>query len=124
MAASDIPPLDDVECHDFKQLKGKRDRGDQMSPDELGRYRDLKDKIKKHKEDEQKTNQSMRTPIRSNHSPDIAEMQKSNIKTPDDKLKKQMTNRKVTYAPLPNLNSSDGNSMILPTMQNQITSPP
>lgn len=90
-----------------------------MQPDEMGRYRDLKDKIKKHKEEE-----SIRTPIRSHRSPENNEMHKSNIKTPDDKLRKPMMNRKVTYAPLPNLNSSDGNSMMLPPLQSHITSPP
>jgi len=56
----------------------------------------------------------MRTPIRSNRSPDVTDInQKSSIKTPDDKLKKPM-NRKVTYAPLPHQMTQDAGSLMLP----------
>jgi len=100
------------ECKDYKRLKAKRDKGDKMTPEELARYRELKDKIKKHKDDEAQANAAMHTPPhRENRSP-INE-QKSIIKTPDDNLRKPT--RKVTYAPLPETMQE---SMILPQLQN------
>ena len=44
---SDIVGLTDPECRDYKRLKGKRDVGDSMKPDELQYYKDLKNKIKR-----------------------------------------------------------------------------
>ena len=81
-----------------------------MSPEELARFQDLKNKIKRAKGQD-----GMSTPQRSFLSPemDTSNManQKSIIKTPDDKSKR--LTRKVTYAPLPpQPNPSD--SMMLP----------
>ena len=58
LEASDIPGLTPQECRDWKLLKPKRDRGEAMMPAELGRYREIKDKLK-HLRDEEK---KLRTP--------------------------------------------------------------
>lgn len=89
---SDIPPLTPPECKEYKRLKGKRDRGDAMSPAEMARYKELKDKIKKYKDEEEKNNQLRTPPQKVQASPE-----KSNMRTPDDVKMKKV----VTYAPLP-----------------------
>lgn len=76
-----------------------------MSPEQLQKYRDLKDKIKKFKDEEERKNRPVTPP------PKIEEEEES--KTPR-KMKKQ-----VTYAPLPRQDSTQ-----LPQMVSHFTSPP
>ena len=53
---SDILGLNPPECREWKRLNGKRQSGDKMTPEELQRYRFLKDKIKKAQEEEDRKN--------------------------------------------------------------------
>jgi len=43
---SDIPGLNAADCRDYKLLKAKHDRGEAMTPEEIARYRDLRDKLR------------------------------------------------------------------------------
>ena len=44
---SDILGLTPPECREWKRLKGYRENGEKMTPEQLQRYRFLKDKIRK-----------------------------------------------------------------------------
>lgn len=75
---SDIPGLTDAECRDWKLLKPKRDRGQAMTPEELARYRDLKDKLKRLKDEEEEEKERLQTPMKGKGGP-----AKGILKTPD-----------------------------------------
>jgi len=68
-------------------MKQKRDHGQAMTPDELTRYRELKDMIKKASGEESKTNQ-VRTP---GNGPS-----RGILKTPDEKPRDPKPRTSVT----------------------------
>ena len=53
---SDILGLTPPECREWRRVKGLRDNGDKMTPDQVQRYKFLKAKIRRAQEEEDERN--------------------------------------------------------------------